>query len=188
MLRHPILIFVLGFLSGLPSAGVVQAGDELMISIKGVPVSEQATINGEYIVGTTGLIKIPLADVLLTAQGLEHDALARAIENVFKKSGIYARPVITVKSQAEATTNRALVSLGGEVKRPGPVSFRPGMTLLQAIHAAGDLTMFGTKKRIYVTRGTVTKKMDLRKKEYQQFKLKPEDTIVVDPKGAFDRQ
>ncbi|MDB4618484.1 polysaccharide biosynthesis/export family protein [Akkermansiaceae bacterium] len=188
MFRIPTFIAssVVTLLLTFTSFAAIQAGDRLMITIKGVPTSEQGTINGEYIVGRDGRIKIPLADVMLNAKGLEHDSLARSIENLFKKTGIYARPVITVKSDAEATTNRSFVSVGGMVKKSGPVAYRPGMTLLQAIQAAGDLTTFGTKKRIFVTRGKVTKTLDLRNKEHQQFLLKPEDTIVVDQKGAFD--
>lgn len=170
------------------SQAAIQAGDQLTITIKGVPASEQATINGEYIVGRNGQIKIPLADVMVDAKGLEHDTLARSLEKIFKQAGIYIRPVITIKSGAEAAPNRAFVSVGGMVKKAGPVPFRPGMTLLQAIQSAGDLTIFGTKKRIFLTRGKIAKKLDLRKKEDQQFKLMPEDTIVVDQKGAFDTQ
>lgn len=96
--------------------------------------------------------------------------------------------MITLESLAEAVTNRLIVSVGGMVKRAGPVAYRLSMTLLQAIQAAGDLTLFGTKKRISLTRGEVAKKLDLRKKEYQQFLLKTEDKIVVDQKGPFDRE
>ena len=80
------------------------------------------------------------------------------------------------------------MSIGGRVRNSGPIAFRPGMTLLQAIQAAGDLDQFGTKKRIFLTRGKQAWKLDLRKKEAQQFKLKAEDTIVVDQKGAFERE
>ena len=49
-----------------------------MITIKGVPASEQVTINGEYIVGRDGRIKIPLADVMVNAKGLTSDRFFEA--------------------------------------------------------------------------------------------------------------
>ena len=79
-----------------------------------------------------------------------------------------------------------MVSIGGQVKRPGPVPFQPGMTLLQVIQAAGDLTIFGTKKRIYLTRGRERFKLDLRKPEHQAYPVKAGDTVVVDQKGPWD--
>lgn len=181
-----ISLFVLSLIS--PAFAAIQAGDALSITIKGVPASEQAAINGKYIVGKNGQLKVPLADVIVSATGLDHDQLSRSIENVYKKSQIYARPVITVESLAEVAPSRITVSVGGMVKRAGPVAYHPGMTLLQAIQGAGDMTMFGTKKRIFLTRGKVAKKLDLRKKEHQQFKLEAGDAIVVDQKGVLDSQ
>jgi hypothetical protein len=61
------------------------------------------------------------------------------------------------------------------------------MTLLQVVQAAGDLTIFGTKKRIYLTRGGERFKLDLRKLEHQAFPMKAGDTVVVDQKGPLDR-
>ena len=69
MFRIPTFIAssVVTLLLTFTSFAAIQAGDRLMITIKGVPTSEQGTINGEYIVGRDGRIKIPLADVLLNA-------------------------------------------------------------------------------------------------------------------------
>ncbi|MDC1206497.1 polysaccharide biosynthesis/export family protein [Akkermansiaceae bacterium] len=181
-------LFALFLLSITSASAVIQTGDVLILSIKGVPVSEKGTIEGEYVVGKDGQIKVPLADVMVKARGLEHEQLARSVENAFKKAGIYSRPTITVRSNAKPTVTREIVSVGGRVRNSGPIAFRPGMTLLQAIQAAGDLDQFGTKKRIFLTRGKQAWKLDLRKKEAQQFKLKAEDTIVVDHKGAFERE
>ena len=74
------------------------------------------------------------------------------------------------------------------MRRPGPVNFRNGMTLLQAIQAAGDLTAYGTKKRIYVTRGERRWKVDLRSPKGQAFRLQSSDTVVADQRKPFERQ
>lgn len=184
-MKKYILAFLLLSLSS--AFAVIKTGDVLVLSIKGVPEAEQGSIEGEYVVGKDGQIKVPIADVMVSARGLEFEELARAVENAYKKAGIYSRPTITVRGDS-STPSRLIVSVGGRVRRAGSIPFRSGMTLLQAIQAAGDMDQFGTKKRIYVTRGKEAWKMDLRKKEVQQFKLKPEDTIVVDQKGTFDRE
>ncbi|MDB4525757.1 polysaccharide biosynthesis/export family protein [Akkermansiaceae bacterium] len=85
-------LFALFLLSITSASAVIQTGDVLILSIKGVPVSEKGTIEGEYVVGKDGQIKVPLADVMVKARGLEHEQLARSVENAFKKAGIYSRP------------------------------------------------------------------------------------------------
>jgi len=107
------------------------------------------------------------------------------VEEAYKKSGIYVRPTITIEWNAPVT-NHAVVSVGGRVKRAGTVPFRPGLTLLQAIQSAGDLDPFGTKKRIFHTRGGKRQTLDLRKQAHQNFILKPGDTLEVDQKKIGD--
>ena len=75
------------------------------------------------------------------------------------------------------------VSIEGEVKRVGPVEYRPGMTLLQALHAAGGLTPFASKKNIFLTRGKDRIKLDFNKAEDRSYRINPDDKIMVDPMG-----
>lgn len=180
------LVFVLLTLGmSLVHAGI-QSGDVLEISIKGVPEKEKVLIDGLYVVDRSGEIKIPLADMMTKAAGMDHASLARAIEKIFRANGIYSHPAITVRGSVQQVSEGARLSVGGKVKRPGPIPFRERMTLLQAIQAAGDLDLFGSKKRIFLTRGGKAMVLDLRKKEHQNYLVRPDDTIVVDQKSAFE--
>ena len=170
----------------LMALGNIKPGDILDLSIKGVPPSEKAMVDGRYVVGSNGQIKIPIADQMLVARGLSHDQLARKVEQVYKKSGIYMRPTITIVSNLEREPENVVVSVGGRVKRSGPIPFRRGITLQQAIQAAGDIDAFGSKKRIFLTRAGKRHVISLKTTKGRNFTLQPGDTIVVDQKKAFE--
>lgn len=178
-----ILIYLMSF-NGLHAQ--IKTGDVLEISIKGVPAKEKTLIEGNYVVDQDGQIKIPLADVMTKAAGLDHAALSRSIEKVYREKGIYVHPAITVQGSARQIAEGARLSVGGKVKRPGPIPFRERMTLMQAIQAAGDLDLFGSKKRVFLTRKGKAIVLDLRKPEHQNYLVRPDDTIVVDQKNAFE--
>lgn len=81
------------------------------------------------------------------------------------------------------TPSGPMLSVRGPVKRPGPVAFRPGMTLLQAVQAAGGVTEFGSRQRIFLTRRNARIRLDLRKAWHQSYPVEPGDRIEVDQKG-----
>ena len=86
------------------------------------------------------------------------------------------------------SVNSRRAFLLGEVNRPGPIVISPGMTVLQAIAAAGGPTAYANSKKIYVLRkdGENQSKLPFNYKEAikgnmpeQNIVLKPGDTIVV---------
>lgn len=174
------------FCAALPMWGEIRVGDNLEIVIRGVPVGEKGKIDGRYVVGKTGEVRMPIVDRGVPAAGVSAEVLARRIEAVYRDAEIYSKPTIEVRGNEQAAPAGAVVSIGGAINRPGPVAFQPGMTLLQVIQAAGDLTLFGSKKRIVVTRGKERFKLDLRKPEHQAYPMKAGDTIIVDKKKAWE--
>ena len=50
------------------------------------------------------------------------------------------------------------------------------------------LTPFGTRKRIFLTRGSKKWVLDLRDPKMERFKLESDDVLVVDRKKTFDAQ
>lgn len=181
------LILLVAVSGALPLGAEIRVGDSLQIFLKGVPASEQSKVEGRYVVGESGTIRVPLADVSVQAAGLTGEQLARKIEAVYRAEEIYSRPTIEVVTNDDPVAAQAQVSVGGQVKRAGAVPFRPGMTVLQAIQAAGDMTPFGTKKRVTIERRGKRIKLDLRQGAARSFKLQVDDTIVVQQKGPFDR-
>ena len=172
----------------MPASAEIKLGDSLKIFLKGVPASEKAKVDGQYVVGQSGSIRVPLADVSVSAVGLTGEQLARKIEAVYRAAEIYTKPTIEVVTNDITAPTQAQVSVGGKVNRPGPQPIRPGLTIVQAIQAAGDMTMWGTKKRVYIERGGKRFALDLRKGDHRNFKLLANDTVTVDQRGPFDKE
>ncbi|MCX6875158.1 MAG: polysaccharide biosynthesis/export family protein [Verrucomicrobia bacterium] len=165
----------------------VEIGDSLKLTIRGVPNDEQQQVNGTYRVGETGALRLPLLTERLPVRGLSADEIATAAENAYRSAGIYKKPTIEVEviSGPDQREGAAVVSVGGQVGRAGGVPYRKGLTLMQALHAAGDRNAFGGRN-INVFRGKKVIRLDYRKAEHKNFELLPEDSIIVDPKGAFE--
>lgn len=171
-----------------PVRSEIKAGDSLQILIRGVPAGEKEKVEGHYVVGKSGTIKVPLADVSVRAQGLSAEGLARAIEGVYRKAEIYTHPNIeVVTKRIEGPNPGAEVSVGGKVRRPGPVRYRNAMTLVQAIQAAGDLDTFGSRRRVFVTRGDKNWVVDMRTAKGRAFVVQSGDTVRVDQRKPFEK-
>ncbi len=168
----------------------VEIGDSVKLTIKGVPNEEQQQVTGIYRVGDGGGLRLPLLKERLPVRGLGADQIASAAESAYRAAGIYKTPSIEVEvvNGPEQPGGAAVVSVGGQVAKAGPVPYRKGLTLMQALHAAGDRNAFGGRN-ITLFRGTKVIHLDYRKAEHKNFELRPDDTISVEQKGIveFDR-
>lgn len=162
----------------------IQKGNILNISIKGVPTDEQSQVNGDYHVGSSGKIKLPLTGTLLLVNGLTNDQLERKIETIYKQAQIYKEPVIEVIVNGKDDPIQASLSVGGHVKRAGQIRWTKDMNILQAIQAAGDKTQFGSKY-VYLYRDQKKYKLNTKLLEHQNTKVLPNDTIQVLQVGPF---
>jgi NADH:ubiquinone oxidoreductase subunit F (NADH-binding) len=81
--------------------------------------------------------------------------------------------------------DQQVVHIGGHVKRTGQVKFTQGLTLYQAIQAAGGVTEFASMRRVTVYRDGRCHQYDLTKAGNIQVKLNQGDTIVVPQKNWF---
>ena len=90
---------------------------------------------------------------------------------------------------AAQSTDRTLPrSLLGGLKKEGPVPLLASMTVLQAINAAGGLTEYAKRKKIYILRNENGQQMRIPfdyqavirgERMEQNVLLRPDDTIVV---------
>jgi protein involved in polysaccharide export with SLBB domain len=169
------------------SLGGVKEGDSVQITVRGIPAGEQEKLNGIYRVGAAGL-RLPFLKSRLAVAGLEPDQIAAAAEEAYRAAGVYSQPAIDVEivRGEDQKGAEAVVSVGGQVKRSGAVAFRQGMTILQAIQAAGDRTEFGGRN-IRVIRAGKTIVLDFSKPEHKNYLLQPNDSIVVQQKGILER-
>lgn len=146
-----------------------------------VHVWKEPTISGALVIRPDGRISLPLVGDL-PATGMTPMALAAEIQDGLKK--FINDPSVTV---TVTSVNSRKIFFIGEVQRSGPVPLTRAMTMLQAISAAGGLTPYANKKKIYILRGVKgnQKKIPfdynkaLKEANQQGVELTPGDTVVV---------
>lgn len=108
--------------------------------------SSQSTGVQGYAVSEDGTIDFPVLGRLYVAD-MTRDEIARMIKDRLVEEGLVQDPVVTVEYL------NLKVSVLGEVARPGRVSIdRDEYTILDALSAAGDLTIYGQRENIRVIR------------------------------------
>jgi len=170
------------------SAQSISSRTTLNIAIKGVPATEQQRISGQYVVDGSGNVFLPLLKSGIKASGLTSSSLARKIEAAYRSAEMYQNPRITVISTKDAAAgeiDRQIVSIGGFVKSPGPKPYMRGMTLFQAVSAAGGETAFGSLKRVELHRNGKKYVYNLKTAAHMRVKVYPGDSINIPQKTAF---
>lgn len=162
--------------------GQIQAGRAVQIAIMGVPAEEKAKLDAVYPVSESGTINMPYIGQVRAA-GLRAEQLASSLESQYKAARIYRNPTFQVMDTSAKTLEELKVHVGGFVRRPGPTPYTRGLTLWQAIQAAGGATEFGSMMRVKLTRQGKMKQYDVTKAQFQQIPLEPEDSIEVPQKS-----
>jgi polysaccharide export outer membrane protein len=146
-----------------------------------VTVWKEPTLSGNILVRPDGMITVSLiGDVQAT--GLTPLQLADQIAAKLKK--YIQDPNVSV---VVGEIHSKVIYLLGEVGKKGPVEMTSGMTLLDAIAAAGGLTDYANAKKIYILRDEAGKheripvhyKEALKGNSEFNLILEPGDTIVV---------
>jgi len=169
-----------------PLLAGLEPGDTVKISLRGVEGDEQTKVNGEYRVGESGTISMPLLDKPVNARGLNAEQLARAIEAAYRAEEIYTKPSI----QAEVLKgdivdpNQTQVSIGGQVRRAGGIS--QGHDRHPRPRCAGGRNDFGSRN-IILLRGGQQYCIDFQNLKHKNIKLQPNDSLQVQQKGVIDR-
>ena len=156
------------------------SGKTMSVTIKGVPARDQLKINGDYIIGANGGLRLPILKKQIPTKGLTLDQLSRKIEDSYHKAKIYRRCQITVKSRFPGCILISkVVAVGGFVKKPGRIPCSDKMTMKQAIDSAGGATAFGSIRRIELHRNGRKYLYDLKKPLHQKVWIYPGDAINV---------
>ena len=163
----------------------IQAGRAINITIAGVPDAEKAQITNAYPVSDNGVINMPYIGQVRAA-GLRNEQLAAILESRYRQSGIYRNPTIQViTNTVNGEVNQESVTIGGQVRKTGPIPFTKELTLWQAIQSAGGPTEFGSMKRVRLTREGQTKEYNLKKPQFQSISLQRNDAIEIPEKNPF---
>ena len=160
----------------LPEGYVLGTDDAITVN-----VWKEPTLTGPLVVRPDGKVSLPLVGDVMAA-GLTPMALAADISTKLKQ--FMNDPTVTVTVTA---ANSKRIFFIGEVLRAGPIPMTREMTMLQAIAAAGGLTPYANKKRIYILRGQSAQQKKLpfdynkalKKGDEQGIVLAAGDTVVV---------
>jgi polysaccharide export outer membrane protein len=156
------------------------AGDQVGITVSGIPPEEMVAIKNTYRISDQGTISLLYLNEVRAA-GMKPSELERSIEQLYKSKEIYSHPSVNVSVDAGGVTDR-VVFVNGEVTKVGPVSFRPGLTASRALAMAGGGTAFAKlSKTKLIRRGQVIRVLDLSRvdKPDGQIQLEPDDEIAV---------
>lgn len=171
------------FVTTGPMMSQIQAGTSVQITIMGVPAEEKGKIDALYPVSDGGTVNLPFIG-RINAAGLRPETLASSIQNAYRAAEIYTNPTIQVISTTEGGgVKEQMVHIGGQVRRPGPAKFTKGLTIYQAVQAAGGATEFGSLKRVKLYRSGKTSTYDLSIAQFMRVPLQPDDTIEVPQKN-----
>jgi protein involved in polysaccharide export with SLBB domain len=165
---------------------IIKPGQSIKIDIRGVPSDEVSRVQGEYPVSDAGTVNIPLIGPM-TAAGMSPTALGSRIEAAYKANQIYKSPTVLVITSSSQTMEKQMVHVGGQVRRTGPVDFVPGLTIYQAVQAAGGATEFGAMNRVQLLRDGKVQVLNLKQPQFMNFQLQQSDTITVPEKNALGR-
>lgn len=181
------LVFTL-FTLLLLASGVtaqIQSGKAINITISNVPPEDKATVNGTYPVSDSGMINMPLIGQVHAA-GMSSAQLQSALQERYKSAQIYTNPTIQVIVDSQtANVAQESVTVGGQVRRPGPVPYAKELTLWQAIQAAGGATEFGSMRRVRLFRDGNQKTYDVTKPQFMAIPLQRNDTIEIPQKTPW---
>lgn len=161
---------------------VISSGDVISVRVWG-----QEAMSARARVRTDGKISLPfLNDV--EAAGVSPTVLAKRLQARLKE--FLANPVVTVSLEERKLLP---VPVLGEVTRKGTYDLEPGSGVLQALAAAGGMTEYASRSRIFVIRPNTAVEgapaMRIRF-DYEQltratgrgpgFRLQPGDVVVVE--------
>lgn len=170
---------------------VLRPGDRLSIRVDDFapPPTPSTESIQEVVVSPTGSIDLRNLPVPLQVGGKSVGALRTLVTDAYK--GKFEKPSVSI-SLVEASTQTVYVC--GEVFRPGPVVFQPGMTMTQAIASAGSFIHTVKHSDIRIlrihpdgTQRTTRVNMDaVLLDEQPDFLLLPGDVVYAQTSGIAD--
>ena len=167
-------------------ASPIQSGRAIQITIQGVPPTEAARINGTYPVSDAGYVRLwSIGNI--KAAGVDSATLGQRIEAAYRAAEIYTSPTIQVLSDSSDRLVEQMLTVGGKVRAPGAKPWNSGMTLFDAVMAAGGPTEFGAMNRVKLYRNSRVYTYDLTKGEHKLLKVYANDTIDVPQKNWAGR-
>jgi len=128
-----------------PSNNVtMSAGDKITVRLSGVP--DDGYFN-EIQIPASGDITLPLLNQPVRAAGVTPAELASQVTELYKSQKLYTNPVVTVLPEER------YVIVGGDVRGPANVVWRPDSTLMSTINGCGGFTDYADRRHVRIIRG-----------------------------------
>ncbi len=136
-----------------------------------------SAITSSYTIDGEGCLNLPYINKV-QVEGKTPSQVQSVIEQTYVERGIFTHPTVTVSIAASARQ----ITVGGEVNNKGRVAYTPDMTIMSAIGAAGDFSIYADQGKVRLIRGdkvTVINCKRLRSHPGEDVKVLPGDNIQV---------
>lgn len=170
---------------------VLRPGDRLSVSVEQLAATDGPRDSQEVVVSPTGTIDLRQLQGPLQVGGKSVGAMRTLVVDAYKQIFTVSEPRVSV-SLTEAATQSVYVC--GEVFRPGPVPYQPGLTMTQAIASTGSFNHTVKHSDIRIlrinpdgTQRTTRVNMDAILLDQQpDFLLLPGDVVYAQTSGIAD--
>jgi protein involved in polysaccharide export with SLBB domain len=119
----------------------IQVGDRLTVT-----VYDEPNASGVFDVTPAGVVNLPLIGAVRAADKTTAE-LQREIAELYTSGKFLTEPKVTI-----AVVEYRPIYIFGEVVKPGPYPYRPGLNLLTVETVAGGLTYRGSRDKVYLQR------------------------------------
>lgn len=163
-------------------------GGHIQVALKNIPAEDVANVSAEYTVNRgDGTITLPYLSGRIRVEGMTARDIESIVRNQYIAQQIYADPIVQISlgPKNEVPVETRFVQVSGYVGKKANLPYREGMTLIEALLEAGDITDYGSRK-IQITRGTVTRTYDYFSARDRNIRLLPKDVIFVPRRPAFE--
>lgn len=163
-------------------------GGRIQVIVKNIPAEDTANVNGEYSVNRgDGTISLPYLSKRIHVEGLTARDIESVVRSNYLSQQIYADPIVQIilGARNEIPVETRFIQVSGYVGKKSNLPYREGITLIEALLDAGDITDYGSRK-IQITRGGVTRTYDYFSAKDRGIKLLPKDVIYVPRRPAFE--
>jgi len=137
---------------------LLRPSDTIQLKIGGVPANDAKAVTGEYVIDGQGYISLPNLGRIKIA-GLTLSAAQTVVETGYRSHDIYTRPTITITM---GTAHR-WISVGGAVKTPQKIAYKPDLTVLNSIDSAGGFSSSADQEKVRLLRADEVMIIDTKK-------------------------
>jgi protein involved in polysaccharide export with SLBB domain len=160
------------FLASFPVLGgevILRPTDTIQLKIRGVPAADAKAVTGAYVIDGQGYVSLPNLGRIKIG-GLTTNAAQTVIETIYRAHDVYTRPTITMG------TAPRWVNVGGAVKTPQRMAYKPDLTILATIDAAGGFSSAADEQKVRLLRADEMMIIDV-----ERIRANPSLDVPVEP-------